>query len=334
MKKETSWKRRVLSRLSRELALSPRRLEDLPPEFLREVQKSGFPDMRSFFLEPSKIRRFIREPILNDFLVTRVGYCSRAEGHYIPRPEGSLDNILIYCIAGKGWLDLAGARFDIVPGTMIVLPCGIPHRYGADAVEPWSNYWVHFTGRQSKSYLDLLEVNEKQPLIASGCSDELISALRLVEAYVSRGQDRSELIAASTAFASFLGLVNLRQSKAKSHEGSTEEKIRGSIEFMRANFARPIALRELAGLANMSVTRFEAAFRKVAGSSCIKYLTGIRIEMARKLLCETDMPAKVVASESGYDDPYYFSRIFKVATGMPPTEFRKKSRPIIRGGGD
>src|SRR3990170_947982 len=104
------------------------RLDHLPPQLLREAQKRGFPDMRSILLPPPLIRGSLKELLLRDLLVTRIGYCARAAGHHIPRPEGSLDHILQYCVAGQGWLKMAGREWNnIGSDTMLCLPAGVPH---------------------------------------------------------------------------------------------------------------------------------------------------------------------------------------------------------------
>ncbi|MDD5260288.1 MAG: AraC family transcriptional regulator [Methylacidiphilales bacterium] len=326
MKKTRRAKELVLSQLLKELKKSKQRLEDVPAAVLREAQKRGFPDMRAAFLPPPGIRRSLRQPLLRDLLVTRIGYCSRAAGHYIPRPEGSMDHILHYCVGGRGWLSLSGRRWDVAAGTAFLLPRGVPHIYGADTNDPWSIYWIHFTGRQADEFFEILQVSAERPLLNLPCTEEILSALRLVETHMAGGHERFNLIAASTALAGFLGLIHLRQSVMKQRERTTEENIQETIDFMRANLARPISLRELAQLAHMSVSRYETAFTRSTGCSSIHYFNRMKIEKACRLLSETQLPAKTICAEIGYEDPYYFSRLFKKMVGVSPAYYRNPAR--------
>jgi transcriptional regulator GlxA family with amidase domain len=66
----------------------------------------------------------------------------------------------------------------------------------------------------------------------------------------------------------------------KQRARTTEENIRMTIDFMRANLSRAISLRELASLAHLSVSRYEAAFTKSVGCSSIKYLHRMKIQPA------------------------------------------------------
>jgi two-component system response regulator YesN len=63
-------------------------------------------------------------------------------------------------------------------------------------------------------------------------------------------------------------------------------------------------------------------FKQETGTTFIEYLTSIRMEKARELLCCTAMKASEVAYETGYHDPHYFSYLFKKINGCTPRDFR------------
>jgi AraC family transcriptional regulator of arabinose operon len=321
-------KQLTLAQLLKELKRTERRLDDVPVGLLREVQKRGFPDMRSIFLPPPLIRDFLQRPLLRDLLVTRIGYCSRAAGHYIPRPEGSLDHIMHYCVGGKGWVRIAGRQWDVSPDTALFLPRNVPHLYGADPADPWSLYWIHFTGIQAAEFFEILRVGANQPLLHLLCTEQILSTLRCIESHMARVHTRASLLAASTTLASFLGLIQLQQFATEEQERTAEENIQQTIDFMIANLARPVPVRELANLAHMSISRYELAFAKRTGCSPISYFQRMKIQKACRLLTETDLPIKVICTEIGYEDPYYFSRLFKKSVGVAPVYFRNPTRAV------
>ena len=322
-RKTRAAKEASLPQLLKELKQTKRRLEDVPVTVLRDAQKRGFPDMRSIILPPPLIRESLAQPLLRDLLVTRIGYCSRAAGHYIPRPEGSLDHILQYCVGGKGWLRVAGHEWEIAADTALFLPRGVPHLYGADPAEPWSIYWIHFTGRQAGDFFEALKVTAEQPLLRLARTEEILSALRRIEAHMSGVHTRANLVAAGTALAGFLGAIQLRRFATEQRERTDEENIQETIDYMQANLARRTSLRELASLAHMSVSRYEAMFAKRTGCPPIGYVNRMRILKACRLLTETSLPAKTICAEIGFDDPYYFSRLFKKMVGVSPAYFRR-----------
>ena len=73
---------------------------------------------------------------------------------------------------------------------------------------------------------------------------------------------------------------------------------------------------------NISPYYFSKLFKEEAGITFIEYLTTLRMTKAKALLSDPAIPVKEVGTKVGYQDPNYFSRIFKRYTGKTPTEFR------------
>jgi AraC-like DNA-binding protein len=96
-----------------------------------------------------------------------------------------------------------------------------------------------------------------------------------------------------------------------------------SIEFMRANVARSLTLQELSRQAGLSPTRFSALFREQTGSSPVDHHIRLRMQAACHYLDTTALRVKEVAAKLGYDDPYYFSRIFQKTLGCSPLAYRR-----------
>jgi len=64
-------------------------------------------------------------------------------------------------------------------------------------------------------------------------------------------------------------------------------------------------------------------FKKETGQNFINYLTNIRIEKAKELLRSTNLKSYEIAYKVGYDNPTYFSTVFKKLTGMTPLDYKK-----------
>ena len=73
----------------------------------------------------------------------------------------------------------------------------------------------------------------------------------------------------------------------------------------------------------MSTSWFNRSFRSAMGTSPMKYILNIRIRNAQTLLETTDYSISVIASLVGYDNPMYFSRLFRKAKGITPSRYRK-----------
>ena len=110
----------------------------------------------------------------------------------------------------------------------------------------------------------------------------------------------------------------------RSRNVSNSQNIGKAIEFMQKNFVRPITLEEVAGHVHISPFYLSHLFRDEMGITYLEYLTQLRVEHAKKLLRETRRSVNAIAAESGYEDPGYFSKVFKRTTGVTPNQYRRQ----------
>ena len=83
-----------------------------------------------------------------------------------------------------------------------------------------------------------------------------------------------------------------------------------------------LSLRDLSRELELSKSYLNAVFKKYANRAPIDFFINLKMQEACKLLKSTDMYILEIAQSLGYDDPYYFSRIFKKMIGVSPREYR------------
>ncbi len=94
-------------------------------------------------------------------------------------------------------------------------------------------------------------------------------------------------------------------------------------EYIKANYAKPITLEEIAREINVSPQYLSKLFKEETGENFIDYLTATRIRIAKQLLEQDELSVKEICYNTGYSDPNYFSRIFKKVVGVTPTEYKE-----------
>jgi AraC family transcriptional regulator len=107
-----------------------------------------------------------------------------------------------------------------------------------------------------------------------------------------------------------------------SRAGIVDRRLRRSIEFMHDNCGRELSLSEIAAAAYLSEFHFARLFKKLSGMTPHAYLAMLRIERARRLLAETDLPIIEVGAQVGYASQSHFTKVFREATGITPRAFR------------
>ncbi len=90
---------------------------------------------------------------------------------------------------------------------------------------------------------------------------------------------------------------------------------------MNANYQKPITLAELAEKAGYSKSRFSHLFSEITGTTPKQYLNNVRLQVSCELL-STGLTVAEIADRCGFNDPLYYSRIFKKKYGLSPTGYR------------
>jgi len=124
----------------------------------------------------------------------------------------------------------------------------------------------------------------------------------------------------STALNEFIELVYSSQDARK------VSQIRPAINYIDANYNKPITLTDVARASHLSVSRLAHIFKDQMGITIIDYLTSVRIERAKQLLLATDQNCTEICFEVGYNNQSYFTRTFKGFVGMTPRQFRTKNQ--------
>ena len=96
-------------------------------------------------------------------------------------------------------------------------------------------------------------------------------------------------------------------------------------KYVAENFCDPnISLISVAKYVGLSSAHFSTIFSQTLGRSFINYLTAMRIERAKELLATTGMKLSSIAMEIGYNEPNYFSHVFRKLEGITPKEYRNR----------
>ena len=106
-------------------------------------------------------------------------------------------------------------------------------------------------------------------------------------------------------------------------ENETTRPIRQAKQLIMENYGRNITLDEVCERVGFSAAYFSAMFKKETGEGFSKYLMRVRIDKAKELLRETNMPVAEVCEAVGYNDRKHFTQTFHKMTGVNPAEFRR-----------
>lgn len=295
--------------------------------------KEGFRGQRSLVI-PKMITDMLERDSLGAALhITDIGYYPTARHHFRERREAPGQFVLIYCVEGRGWYRLGDTRYDVGDGQFFILPHDRPHAYGSDDRCPWTIYWIHFNGTLAPQYAAGMHTPH---LIAPASNSRISDRTALFEEIyftLKAGYSIENLHYALSLFHHYLGSLRyirqFRLAGASSSETSPtaiEAACRSAIKYMKENLERRISLAQIAQFTGYTPNHFSTIFKRSVGHAPISYFNLIKMQAACQMLDSTDMSINQIAAKLGFDDTYYFSRLFTKIMGMPPTAYRTADR--------
>jgi AraC family transcriptional regulator of arabinose operon len=264
------------------------------------------------------------KPLLRGLLAVGAGYLPRAAGHFRRRPQGLGDALLVYCVKGGGWCELASQLHTVRAGDLLVLPPGVPHTCGAYASNPWTIHWAQATGGNLLDYLNELGVSVQAPLVWMGDDLQIARLFNEVSQNLEQGSSFLNLLQASHALAHLLAMMIRHRHEHSRHTSDSVQKVAAGIIYMSEHLDQPMRVSALAALANLSAAHFSVLFKEQIGCSPRDYLHLLRIHRACQLLRNSNLNVKEIATRLGYQDQFHFSRQFKAFQGVPPSEYRDR----------
>lgn len=267
-----------------------------------------------------------RSDLLKGLWVESTGYFPHARGHITERaPESADFYLLIYCLSGQGWFQSEAQTWPVRPGDLAVALPGLAHGYGAAERDPWTIQWVHFNGRQASALLALANIAAAGKVVSLDQRYSLFSLFNDMLTTLQAGYSLHHLAVASACLRhilSRLAFINTYTPPLATH-GLNVQQI---IELMLNNLHRRYRLDELAHHAHMSRVSFSRLFRQKTGYAPMDYFIRLKIQKACQLLETTEYAVGEIGKQLGYDDQYYFSRLFKQVTQVSPTQYRVNNR--------
>jgi len=106
--------------------------------------------------------------------------------------------------------------------------------------------------------------------------------------------------------------------------GLPRDRIKRVTEYIESNLNREIYLQEIADIAALSPYHFSRAFSRSIGISPLRYVWRRRVERAKVLLRNKDIPLAILALECGFSSQSHFTTVFKRETGMTPAQYRAR----------
>lgn len=234
-------------------------------------------------------------------------------------------------LSGTGALYAGNQTFHPRFGQLFLLKDREISEYVADVSDPWEYCWVTYNGAEAKRLSDEIGFTEGVYCLESAAEPKLFYEM------VLRMYERPEMNAISDLYRcgillEFLALamesVKGKAKRVRRPDSPAKTYVDRAIQFIHYNYAT-IRVSDIADYLGFTRSYFTSLFKKRTGQSPQDYLMQYRLNVACQQLTETALPVQEIAAQVGYENQMTFSKMFRKAYGISPTEYRQRGGAII-----
>lgn len=251
------------------------------------------------------------------------------------------DHPLVHFIkSGKGKLYLHNMVYEVEAGNcFLIYPNQIAY-YQADTEDPWEYYWLGICGLKAESILKAIGFQYNRLVIPFQNPVIFTSIMELTEAGLLHEADDMAVYLQMGGLLRKILYALLDDNRARneaSYRNSNEDSVRvmggGNYadryvnivaKIIQNSYSQNILVEDIAEKLSINRSYLSATFKKNTGLAIKEFLTNYRIEQSCVMLRDIHKPIIEIASAVGYNDPLYFSRLFKKQVGCSPSEYRNR----------
>lgn len=251
--------------------------------------------------------------------VTDGGYFNlKPDGEWKQKPHVYQQNKFYFIVDGSCNIMINGTSFVAKKGDWFFIPSGTLHAYQNISGVPMKKYWMHFDISPKLEF----EKNVNFPCKIS-VENKKITALFKEFSKKFTSVIASDILSVKSIvyslLAEYLKTSGVLDFTTKPHQNNA---ITLATKYIEQHLSEPISINELANVCHLHPTHFIRFFKSKTGQTPQNYVNYKRMELAKKLITETDLSISDVAERTGFYDSMYFSKCFKKYYSVSPRTYR------------
>lgn len=224
--------------------------------------------------------------------------------------------IFEYILSGSGYIEVNGQKFKVSTNDIYIIEPGQEHTYYSDPKNPFKKIWINF-------YSDIFTEIFKRFGLSNKTVFHNTETLELFEEIqnLKKISNFSDDLCYEVAPILFKIICILAMNTNKLVTISKTAKL--VKRYIDESIYSNKTLIDIASILNLSKAHIIREFSKSYGISPYNYMIEQKIAIAKKMLIMHYMNVNEISRQLGFEDPNYFSKLFKKKTGVSPLQFRK-----------
>ncbi|MCX7842069.1 MAG: AraC family transcriptional regulator [Clostridia bacterium] len=248
---------------------------------------------------------------------------------------------IMYVIKGKCAVETEGCNITMKNGDFILIDANVPHRLVVGKDKPCRMLNIEFIFVEAKSIIPCFAqtvesckainklVGRKMPYIVLKDSNEVYPILKAIINELGEVREDKSLMLDALMLQLLEAIARMAVEMAEKGIEVSDVYIRKAIQYMQHNYDCEVNVSDVAKTVNVHPAYLHRIFKAKTGLTINAYLTQLRMNKAKMLLANTDIPIIDVSNYVGINSRQYFSYVFKKNTGLTPAQYRKSAEKFV-----
>jgi AraC family transcriptional regulator of arabinose operon len=260
-------------------------------------------------------------------------YCGSEDcfsGHFYG-PQVRTEYLIHIVLSGKGIYKVGTKTYEIGPNMAFLIYPGVTTYYEACKEDPWTYIWVGFNGIKAEASLKYAQFSTDNLVVNIENTEPFVNYINgmLNSSQLTYGND---LAREGYLYLFISTLIQDRQNQIsidEVHDYSYQVYVEHTLDYIEHNYHKNIKVQGIADYIGINRSYLTNCFKSVLNISPQEYILSYRMNQARTLLKNTNIPINEVALQVGYDDALNFSKCFKKIYGVSPSNYRYSTENLV-----
>ena len=229
-----------------------------------------------------------------------------------------------YFTFGEGTFETETGKYKVTPGSMVLILPGVRHRSLPTYEIGWHEYWVGFKGDYFSRLINEGILSKHSVFFEANPSSYIVSTYNQIFNEIITQRSMYQLRACSGILSLIAELLKHKQENMEQLD-HCQQIVEKAKKHMDLNLYNTVDLPCIAGDLGISLSYFNKIFKTYTSLTPYQYYINTKITAAKSLLEHDNMTVKETAYQLGFEDQYYFSRLFKNKTGICPKNWKRQA---------
>lgn len=248
---------------------------------------------------------------------------------------------LIYILNGEAQYEIGGKIYPVSPGTLFICNPEVTHHRILLKNQRIEEFQAGIGGLGLKGLpANCLIPQGEEPLQTFySYGQAFFNAIGEITAEQQKNDEASVLMLKCIVMKLLVYIIKERYVPSATQEKNVfylerydkTAMVNNILAFINDNYMKPVSLAKISENTYLSPIYVSRVFKETTGESPISYLIRVRLVKACGLLAGNGASVREIARQVGYEDAYYFSKLFKKYYGVSPMEYRRmKEKPVLK----